>query len=140
MSIDIETRNANNTNDNVNEKKEVYNIVEYETWDEMEELQNNQDLLRGIYSYGFEKPSPIQKKAIKPLMDGKDVIAQAQSGTGKTGCFTIGTLYKVNPEINAVQCMILSPTRELSRQILSVLHELSHGFIVVAASRITPAI
>jgi translation initiation factor 4A len=119
MSNDIE-----NTN-NINEKKEVYNIVEYETWDDMDELQNHQELLRGIYSYGFEKPSPIQKKAIKPLMDGKDVIAQAQSGTGKTGCFTIGTLYKVNPELNSVQCMILSPTRELSRQILSVLQGIS---------------
>lgn len=115
MSNDIENNN----------KDEIYNIVEYETWDEMDELQNNRELLRGIYSYGFEKPSPIQKKAIKPLMDGKDVIAQAQSGTGKTGCFTIGTLYKVNPELNAVQCMILSPTRELSRQILSVLQGIS---------------
>ena len=47
------------------------------------------DVLRGIYSYGFEKPSPIQRKAIKPIFDRKDVIAQAQSGTGKTGAFAL---------------------------------------------------
>ena len=49
-----------------------------------------EDLLRGIYSYGFEKPSAIQQRAIKPLLLMRDTIAQAQSGTGKTATFTIG--------------------------------------------------
>lgn len=105
--------------------KEKYEIVEYETWDEIEELQDRTDILRGIYSYGFEKPSPIQKRAIKPLMLGHDIIAQAQSGTGKTGCFAIGTLYRIDPKVKAIQAMILAPTRELSRQINSVITSIS---------------
>jgi hypothetical protein len=62
---------------------------EINNWDD---LDINKDLLRGIYAYGFEKPSPIQKKAIKPIMEKRDLIAQAQSGTGKTGTFSIGAL------------------------------------------------
>jgi translation initiation factor 4A len=58
-------------------------------WDELELKEN---LLRGIYSFGFEKPSPIQAKSIGPIMSGKDVIAQAQSGTGKTGAFSVSML------------------------------------------------
>ena len=78
-----------------------------------EDLDIKTNLLRGIYSYGFEKPSPIQRKAIGPILKGKDVIAQAQSGTGKTACFTISSLEKVDPSINQPQVIILSPTREL---------------------------
>jgi translation initiation factor 4A len=102
-----------------------YNIIEKKTWDDFDELQQNTTLLRGIYAYGFENPSPIQSKAIKPLMDGKDIIAQAQSGTGKTGCFAIGTLFRINPEMLNVQAMIMAPTRELARQILSVISGIS---------------
>ena len=51
-----------------------------------------EDLLRGIYAYGFEKPSAIQQRAIKPIILGRDVIAQSQSGTGKTAVFSIGAL------------------------------------------------
>ena len=58
----------------------------YSSWDDFSEL--NPDLLRGIFAYGFETPSPIQSKAIKPMCSGVDIIAQAQSGTGKTGCFS----------------------------------------------------
>jgi len=57
----------------------------YESFDSIEGIPV--DLLRGIYAYGFEKPSEIQKRAIKPIIDGEDVLAQAQSGTGKTGAF-----------------------------------------------------
>ena len=53
----------------------------------------NNEILRGIYSYGFETPSEIQKLSIQPMLSHKDMIAQAQSGTGKTGSFTIGTLH-----------------------------------------------
>lgn len=106
---------------NDNEIQVDYNIIEKKTWDEFDELQQTPSLLRGIYAYGFENPSPIQSKAIKPLMDGKDIIAQAQSGTGKTGCFTIGTLFRINPELLNVQAMIMAPTRELARQILGVI-------------------
>ena len=58
--------------------------MEFDNWDEAPLKQN---LLRGIYAYGFEHPSPIQKKSIIPMTSGKDIIAQAQSGTGKNRCF-----------------------------------------------------
>ena len=58
--------------------------MEVRNWSD---LNLNENLLRGIYSYGFEEPSEIQKKAIQPVIDGNDVIAQAQSGSGKTGTF-----------------------------------------------------
>ena len=71
----------------------------FNSWDE---LDIDSDLLRGIYAYGFEKPSPIQAKAICPIKEGKDVIAQAQSGTGKTGAFTVGALSRVNISENFI--------------------------------------
>lgn len=89
-----------------------------ETWDQ---LDCKVELLRGIYSYGFEAPSPIQKKAIAPMMAKHDLIAQAQSGTGKTGCFTVGTLERIDTTKKETQAMILSPTRELSMQTKNVL-------------------
>ena len=58
-----------------------------------EDLDLNDNLLRGIYSYGFEKPSNIQYKSIPIINSGKDIIAQSQSGTGKTGAFSIGILW-----------------------------------------------
>lgn len=105
--------------DNEEIKKNVYELRTLETWDELPNIK--QMLLRGIYSHGFEAPSPIQKKAILPLFDGKDVIAQAQSGTGKTGCFTIGTLQRIDTENKNIQALIIAPTRELSSQIKLVL-------------------
>jgi translation initiation factor 4A len=67
--------------------EEYDSSYEIQSWDE---LEIDPKILRGIFAYGFEKPSPIQQKAIKPLIMGKDIIAQAQSGTGKTATFTIG--------------------------------------------------
>jgi translation initiation factor 4A len=101
---------------------ESYFVPEIKTWDELE-LEPN--LLRGIFGYGFEKPSPIQSKAIKPVIEGKDVIAQAQSGTGKTATFTIGALQRVNIAEQTTQVLILSPTRELSTQTAKVVSKLS---------------
>ena len=94
----------------------------FNSWDE---LELNTDLLRGIYAYGFEKPSPIQSKAIYPILQGSDLIAQAQSGTGKTGSFTIGALSKVNLNDNFTQVLIMAPTHELAHQISSVINSLS---------------
>jgi translation initiation factor 4A len=90
-----------------------------------EDLSLKENLLRGIFSYGFEVPSAIQSKAIPFLRTGKDVIAQAQSGTGKTGAFVIGSLERVDPEIKGTQIIIISPTRELSKQTTEVVSELS---------------
>lgn len=75
-----------------------------------------EDLLRGIYAYGFEKPSAIQQRAIKPIVQGRDVIAQSQSGTGKTSVFSISALQVLDSSSNETQVLILSPTRELAEQ------------------------
>jgi superfamily II DNA/RNA helicase len=102
-----------------NTEEDLYDSsYEFNIWDE---LDINSNLLRGIYAYGFEKPSPIQRKAIKPIIDKKDIIAQAQSGTGKTATFTIGALSHVNTNENVTQILCLSPTRELSVQTANVM-------------------
>lgn len=90
-----------------------------------DELDINENLLRGIYGYGFEKPSMIQNKVIPVLISGKDVIAQAQSGTGKTGAFSIGSLSRIDTSVKQTQLIVLSPTRELAEQIFNVMKELS---------------
>ncbi|KAM3140628.1 Eukaryotic initiation factor 4A-II [Paramecium bursaria] len=95
-----------------------------QNWEErverFEELNLNKDLLRGIFAFGFENPSAIQQKAIKPIILGKDVLAQAQSGTGKTGTFTIGSLQLIDPNLKKTQVLILAPVRELAKQIYDV--------------------
>eukprot|EP00048_Salpingoeca_helianthica_P012639 m.185591 g.185591 ORF g.185591 m.185591 type:complete len:449 (-) comp15400_c0_seq4:35-1381(-) len=89
----------------------------YTSFDDMD-LQP--ELLHGIYSHGFEEPSPIQQRAIVPISKGRNVIAQAQSGTGKTGTFVIGALNHVDPALRATQVLIISPTHELARQTYDV--------------------
>ena len=96
---------------------------EINQWDD---LNCKSNLLRGIYAYGFESPSPIQKKAISPLFNKKDIIAQAQSGTGKTGCFAIGTLQLIDTEKPVTQALIISPTRELSIQTKGVINSIGN--------------
>jgi len=78
-------------------------------------------LLRGIYGYGFEHPSAIQQRAIVPIGQGRDVIAQSQSGTGKTATFAIGALQAVDTTLREPQVLILAPTRELASQTQRVL-------------------
>jgi translation initiation factor 4A len=97
-----------------------YTPKEFDKWEDLENVIS-EDLMRGIYAYGFDSPSLIQRKALLTMFDKKDIIAQAQSGTGKTGVFTIGVLQKVNTEINKTQAMILAPTRELAKQIYDVI-------------------
>ncbi len=115
MSTENEVNEAGN-NEEVTEPS-----YEINTWEELELPEN---ILRGIYSYGFEKPSPIQQKAIKPIMAGRDVIAQAQSGTGKTATFSIGALSIIDMEKSVTQVLILSPTRELTSQTSNVINSL----------------
>lgn len=90
-----------------------------------DELDLNPDILRGIFSYGFEKPSAIQQQAILPILSGKDVIAQAQSGTGKTATFSIAILQKIDTSNKNVQALLLVNTRELAEQIKTVMTALS---------------
>lgn len=113
---------SNNTNNNQN-ITESEGLIEINDW---EDLDTNPDLLRGIYSSGFEKPSPIQRKAIRSMFLKNDVIAQAQSGTGKTACFSISALHLVNTSIKTPQVIILSPTRELSIQSKNVIDKLGN--------------
>lgn len=94
------------------------------TFKQWDDIEMNPKLLRGIYSYGFEKPSPIQQKAVLPMMDGRDIIGQAQSGTGKTGAFTVGTLQNIDTSKPHTQAIIISPTHELARQNCDVLRNI----------------
>lgn len=101
-----------------------------QSWDD-EKLNLKDSLLRGIFAYGFEHPSSIQKKAIYPLVYGidnkrRDVIAQAQSGTGKTGTFVISSLQILEEKVSKPQVLILAPTHELARQIKQVIDALSY--------------
>jgi len=82
------------------------------------------ELLMGIFEKGFERPSPIQEEAIPIALTGKDIMARAKNGTGKTASFVIPALEKVNPDINAVQVLLLVPTRELALQTAQVTKEL----------------
>jgi superfamily II DNA/RNA helicase len=120
MLIDME-ENSISMNDEFNKTnmfKKTKKIKEISSW---EELDSDMSILRGIYSYGFEKPSPIQKKSILSMVEGQDIIAQAQSGTGKTGAFTVGTLCSIDTEKQETQALILSPTRELAKQTYNVI-------------------
>jgi len=98
------------------------NATEYklQTIDNFDNMGLEDNILRGIYSLGFEKPSYIQKRGIRPLIDGKDIIAQSQSGTGKTATFTIGALQSIDQSLKRTQVLIIAPTRELANQIETV--------------------
>jgi len=105
----------------VEQEKEKDTINQIDTWDE---LDIDPNILRGIYAYGYERPSPIQRKAILPMLKKRDLIAQAQSGTGKTATFAIGALARVDLKENKNQVLILSPTRELTTQTANVVKNL----------------
>jgi len=100
--------------------------VEFETSAEVQihssfdSMGLREELTRGIYQYGFEKPSAIQQRAIVPVITGRDVIAQAQSGTGKTATFCVSMLQSIDTAVRETQALVLSPTRELAQQIQKV--------------------
>jgi translation initiation factor 4A len=93
-------------------------------YEKFEDMDIPENILRGIFACGFNAPSEIQKRGIKPIADGHDVLAQAQSGTGKTCTFSTGALCRVDPEDRGTQVLILAPTRELATQIEGVVKEL----------------
>lgn len=107
------------------ENYSVSNNLEFYDSFESEELGLKDEILKGIYSYGFEKPSQIQRIAIKPIIDGNDIVIQSHSGTGKTATFIIGALQRIDPKINKPQCIIISNTRELADQTNKVFINLS---------------
>ena len=134
MSNDNETHPADSDNNSnapsIEEDESIHK--EPESIQSFDFMDLSDKLLRGIYSYGFEKPSPIQQKSILSVANGVDVIGQAQSGTGKTGAFTIGMLQRIcnlkkEGEKRLCKAVIISPTRDLSEQILSVIEGISQN-------------
>ena len=95
------------------------NLEFYDSFED-QNLGLSNEVLKGIYSYGYEKPSPIQRVAIKPIIDGHDIVVQSHSGTGKTATFIIGLLERIDSSINQPQCIVVSNTRELADQTYKV--------------------
>src|SRR6202142_2008485 len=89
------------------------------------ELGLSPEILKAIDKLGFEKAAPIQAEAIPVLMSGKDVVGQSQTGSGKTAAFAIPAIEKTDPNLRAVQVLILCPTRELAVQVSEEVHKLS---------------
>ncbi|KAK2964222.1 putative Eukaryotic initiation factor 4A [Blattamonas nauphoetae] len=111
-------RNLTNTGRDITESTEYPPVATFDA------MNLKEPLLHGIYSYGFEKPSVIQQKGIIPIVKGRDLVAQAQSGTGKTATFAISSLQMVDPTKNFTQVLILSPTRELAMQSHNVITQI----------------
>jgi len=99
-------------------------VASYEV-DKFEQMELKRNVLRGIFAYGYEYPSAIQKKAIPAFISGEDLIAQAQSGTGKTAAFSVSILQCLDEEDESLQSIIVSPTRELTEQIYNVIKHLA---------------
>lgn len=110
----------NDSNKGAQKISELYEteiMVRAETF---EDMRLKKKLIQGIYNYGFEKPSVIQQKGIVPIIMKKDIIAQAQSGTGKTATFVIGTLQTLESDSSSIKILVIVPTRELAHQIQEV--------------------
>uniref|UniRef100_M4DHR0 RNA helicase n=2 Tax=Brassica campestris TaxID=3711 RepID=M4DHR0_BRACM len=106
------------------EGQETFYTTYDEVCDSFDTMELRSDLLRGIYAYGFEKPSAIQQRGIIPFCKGLDVIQQAQSGTGKTATFCSGVLQQLDYTLLQCQALVLAPTRELAQQIEKVMRAL----------------
>lgn len=103
---------------------ETSNAAEFPRQATFDDMGLPENLLRGVYAYGFEKPSAIQSVAILPLVRGRDVLGQAQSGTGKTGTFGIGLLSRIDPAVRATQALVLAHTHELAEQNFNVIRDI----------------
>src|SRR5271169_748456 len=98
------------------------------------DLGLSESTLKALKDVGYESPSPIQEQAIPPLLGGRDVIGQAQTGTGKTAAFGLPMMEYVDPEVGDVQALVLTPTRELCIQVTQALrvYGATRGVDVVA--------
>lgn len=92
---------------------------------EFEDYFLKRELLMGIFEMGYERPSPIQEESIPIALAGRDILARAKNGTGKTAAFIIPTLEKIDPNKNVIQALLLVPTRELALQTAQVCKQLS---------------
>ncbi|RMZ68082.1 hypothetical protein GMOD_00004254 [Pyrenophora seminiperda CCB06] len=106
---------------NADDKMEFSTSKEVTVAPTFEAMHLKENLLRGIYAYGYESPSAVQSRAIVQVCKGRDTIAQAQSGTGKTATFSISILQVIDTAVRETQALVLSPTRELATQIQSVI-------------------
>ena len=113
-----EQNDQRSDDDNRNSEENVKSV------DDFDDMNLRENLLRGIYAHGFERPSAIQQKAILPAIQGRDLIAQAQSGTGKTATFSISILQRIDFDLLQCQALVLAPTRELADQSKRVLSAL----------------
>ena len=128
----IEINEKNNINVNkANEYSEVFDnymcntkLNFYNDFSDPE-LEINDNILKGIYAYGFDRPSPIQRIAIKPIKEGKDIVVQSHSGTGKTATFIIGLLSRIDVTNNNPQSIVVCNTRELALQTVKVFESLA---------------
>jgi translation initiation factor 4A len=131
FAADVDTKQTdqhssmNENKKNKTFKSEKNNLEDVFIAKKFDDMDLQDDLLRGVYAYGFEVPSAIQQRAIIPVIKGKDVIAQAQSGTGKTATFAVSILESINTDILGCQAIVLAPTRELARQIKDCTEALS---------------
>ena len=109
---------------------ESSNAAEFPKCASFDEMGLSENLLRGVYSMGFEKPSAIQSVAIMPMTKGRDVLGQAQSGTGKTGTFGIGLLSRIDPEEKSVQAIVIAHVHELAEQNNKVISNLASSWVI----------
>ncbi|MBI5671638.1 MAG: DEAD/DEAH box helicase, partial [Chloroflexi bacterium] len=89
------------------------------------ELGLSESTLKAITELGYEEPTPIQARTIRLMLDGADVIAQAQTGTGKTAAFALPIIEKLNAGLRTPQALVLTPTRELAVQVAEAFHSYS---------------
>eukprot|EP01120_Amphizonella_sp_Union-15-10_P015145 TRINITY_DN770_c0_g1_i3.p1 TRINITY_DN770_c0_g1~~TRINITY_DN770_c0_g1_i3.p1 ORF type:complete len:410 (-),score=83.61 TRINITY_DN770_c0_g1_i3:91-1320(-) len=128
MSDRTNRRNTNITKRGIDnpEESEFETSKSVKVFPSFDAMGIKEELLRGVFHYGFEKPSAIQQRAIVPMIKKRDLIAQAQSGTGKTATFSIGVLQLIDTNTKEPQALILSPTRELAQQIQKVIYALGN--------------
>jgi ATP-dependent RNA helicase DeaD len=108
--------NSSNTMSSEDAQKELETLSAYDAIESFDNLGLSEEVLRAIKDLGYEAPSPIQAKSIGPILDGNDILGQAQTGTGKTAAFALPLLSKIQSSLKTPQVLILAPTRELAIQ------------------------
>src|SRR5688572_7336127 len=89
------------------------------------ELGLRPELVETITTLGYEAPTPIQQRTIPLMLSGRDLVGQAQTGTGKTAAFALPILQKIDPKLRHTQALVLTPTRELAMQVADAIHKYS---------------
>ncbi len=128
-----ETKNDTENNEIKEKKEDAQEVVDSASLASIEPLLD-QRIVRAVREMGFEKLTPIQVQAIPYLLDGEDIIGQAQTGTGKTAAFAIPALQKIDPDLRKLQTIILCPTRELAMQAAEEIRNIAkfmHGIKVL---------